>query len=47
MYNMLLQIESPSNNNEYNNTINIPIYISYYFKSLQIPFYTSLLNCFS
>jgi len=44
MYIMLLKIESSSNNNEYNYTINIPIYISYHFKFLQIPFYTSLLN---
>ena len=36
MYIMLLKIESPSNNNEYIYTINI--YISYHFKSLQIPF---------
>ena len=44
MYIMLLKIELPSNNNEYIYTLNIPIYISYHFKSLQIPFYTSLLN---
>jgi len=40
---MLLKIESPSNNNEYNNT---PIYISYYIKSLHRPFCTSLLSYF-
>ena len=44
---MFSTIESPSNDNEYIYAINIPIYISYYSKSLQIPFYTSLLNFFS
>ena len=43
---MLLEIESPSNNNEYIYTINIAIYISYHFKSLHRPFCTSLLNYF-
>ena len=43
---MLLKIEPTSNNNEYNNTINIPIYISYYFKSLQIPFYMLFFVCY-
>ena len=43
MYSMLLKIESPSNNNEYNYT---PIYISYDIKSLHRPFCTSLLNLF-
>ena len=47
MYIILLKIESPSNNSVYMYTINIPIYISYHFKSLQIPVYTSLLNFFS
>ena len=47
MYIMLLKIESPSNDNEYIYTINIPIYISYYFKSLHRHLKcTSLLNIF-
>jgi len=46
MYTMLSTKESPSNDNEYIYTRNIPIYISYYFKSLHRSFCTSLLNFF-